>query len=255
MFRPNGTKHKLAAGKPAFGLLSGLASPLVTELAGLAGYDWILLDGEHGPGDHAALLACLQAAAATGMTAITRVAANDPVLLKRVLDLGVEGVVIPDVRNAEEASAAVAACRYPPRGRRGFAAGMIRAADYGLATAEYVAGQAEELLVVALIESEEGAANAAAIAAIEGIDVIQAGPNDLSGDLGILGRFEHPRYLEAVAAIEAGARAAGKPMGGGAYPGMSLPEAMRRGYLLISAAVDVGLLRDALVGQLKSLKG
>ena len=126
--------------------------------AGLAGFDYLLLDHEHGLGDLGTLLQQLQAMSATPATSIVRVQWNDMVVLKRVLDAGVEGVMIPLVETAEEARAAVASCRYPPAGRRGAAASSARASNYGMAP-DYVATCADNLLVALQIESEKGVEN------------------------------------------------------------------------------------------------
>jgi 4-hydroxy-2-oxoheptanedioate aldolase len=253
MWRPNAVKARLRAGNAAYGLFHGLASPLVAELLGLVGYDFVLIDGEHGPGDVMTNLSQIQAIQATPAMAMLRVAANDPVQLKRALDIGVEGVMVPSVSSAAEAAAAVASCRYPNAGKRGFAAPVLRAANFGLATADYVAKAADELLIVVQIETLAGAANAAEIAAVEGVDAVFIGPNDLSGDLGALGQFDHPDFVKAVAAIEAGVKSAGKVLGCLPYPGSDPAELHRRGHRLICSGADIALLRDAALAQLRGL--
>jgi 4-hydroxy-2-oxoheptanedioate aldolase len=253
MWRSNGVKARLKAGQAVYGLFHGLASPLVAELLGLVGYDFVLIDGEHGPGDTMTSLSQIQAIQATPAMAMLRVASNDPIQFKRALDIGVEAVMVPNVSSAAEAAAAVAACRYPNAGKRGFAAPILRAADYGMATADYVARAADELLIVVQIETLAGAANAAEIAAVEGVDVVFIGPNDLSGDLGVLGRFDHPDFTQAVAAIEAGVLSAGKALGCLPYPGSDPAELHRRGHRFICSGADVAMLRDACLAQLKGL--
>jgi 4-hydroxy-2-oxoheptanedioate aldolase len=253
MWRPNGVKARLRAGQAAYGLFHGFASPLVAELLGLVGYDFVLIDGEHGPGDVMTHLAQIQAIQATPAMAMLRVAVNDPTHFKRALDIGVEGVMVPNVSSAEEAASAVAACRYPDRGKRGFAAPILRAANFGLATEEYVAKAADELLIAVQIETLAGAANAAEIAAVDGVDIVFIGPNDLSGDLGALGRFDHPDFVNAVAAIEAGVKSAGKVLGCLPYPGADVAELHRRGHRFITSGADIALLREAALAQIRSL--
>jgi 4-hydroxy-2-oxoheptanedioate aldolase len=119
VYRPNALKRKLAAGKKVLGCWTAIGSPVVTEILGLAGFDYLLLDQEHGLGDPTSLVGQLQAINTTPATSVVRVPWNGHVYLKRVLDAGVEGVMIPSIETAEEARAAVAACLYPPRGRRG----------------------------------------------------------------------------------------------------------------------------------------
>ena len=253
MWRPNGVKARLKAGNAVYGLFSGFASPLVAELLGVIGYDFVLVDGEHGPGDSMTTLSQVQAIQATPAMAMLRVSSNDPVQFKRALDIGVEGVMVPSVSSAAEAATAVAACRYPNAGKRGFAAPILRGADYGMATADYIARAADELLIVVQIETLAGAAQAADIAAVEGVDAVFIGPNDLSGDLGALGQFDHPDFVKAVAAIEAGVKSAGKVLGCLPYPGSDPVELHRRGHRLICTGADIALLRDACLAQVRGL--
>ncbi|WP_189051282.1 HpcH/HpaI aldolase family protein [Aliidongia dinghuensis] len=253
MWRPNGVKARLKAGEAVYGLFHGFASPLVAELLGLVGYDFVLIDGEHGPGDVMTHLAQVQAVQATPAMAMLRVAVNEPTQFKRALDIGVEGVMVPNVTSALEAAAAVESCRYPNGGKRGFAAPILRAANFGLVTAEYIARAADELLIAVQIETLAGASRAAEIAAVDGVDVVFIGPNDLSGDLGVLGQFDHPDYVKAVAAIEAGVKSAGKVLGCLPYPGADPVELHRRGHRFICSGADVALLRDAALAQLRSL--
>jgi 4-hydroxy-2-oxoheptanedioate aldolase len=246
MYRRNRSKSKLLGGGSAFGLIHALAHPRVAEMIGLAGYDFIVLDGEHGPGGIAEHLACLQAVATTPATAVVRVAPNDTGLISRALDLGAEGIMVGDVCSAEEARTAVAACFYPPRGKRGFSAGTVRASDYGLNIGNYLAADGAELLVCVMIESGEGVKNVRSIAMVEGVDVIQLGPFDLSYDLGIPGQFEHPKFLTAIKKIEAAVQKAGKILGGVPLPGLPLEAILERGYRMITVGADVPMLAAAL---------
>lgn len=250
MFRTNQTKASLLAGKPAFGMIHSLAHPPVAELIGLAGYDFVMIDGEHGLGNDSAHMACLHAVAATPANAILRVPGHEPVAIRRALDLGFEGLLIPDVRNARQAQDVVNCCFFPPRGKRGFAAGLLRASDYGLAVQEYVQSDGRELLLCLMIESAEGVRNVQRIAEIEGVDVIQLGPFDLSYDLGIPGQFDHPKYLKALERIEKGVTAAGKVLGGLVMPGQSCEPLIQRGYNMLTVGADLGMLAAALKGAL-----
>src|SRR5918995_4758971 len=146
MFRTNALKRRLREGKRALGCWTVLGSAPVIELLAYCGFDYLLLDQEHGFGEPSSLLHCLQAmAAAPQCTSIVRVPSNDPNYLKRVLDAGVEGVMVPNVETADEARAVVAACRYPPAGRRGSALGSARASDYGIHSSDYRQKSAGEL--------------------------------------------------------------------------------------------------------------
>ncbi len=255
MYRKNTSKAKIKAGEACYGMLHELAHPQVAEMIGLAGYDFIVIDGEHGPGGMREHLQCLQAVAATPASAILRVSSNDEVALKRALDLGAEGVLIPDIRTVSQAREAVAACFYPPRGKRGFSAATARASDYGLNVPQYIADDAAELLVCLMIESVEGVKNVAEIAAVDGVDVIQLGPFDLTYDMGIPGQFEHPDFIQALANIESATLAAGKMLGGMPLPGLPIASVLQRGYRFITIGADVPMFSQALATHLADVSG
>jgi 4-hydroxy-2-oxoheptanedioate aldolase len=255
VFRPNALKRRLAAGRRALGCWTVLGSPPVIELLAYCGFDYLLLDQEHGFGEPSALLHSLQAmAAAPNCTSVVRVPSNDPNYLKRVLDAGVEGVMVPNVETAEEARAVVAACRYPPAGRRGSALGSARASDYGISAAKYKAEAANELLIVVQIESPKAVENIRAIAAVDGIDVLFIGPHDLSGSVGQLGELKHPEVAKLIARAEEAIRQSGKPMGTVPHPGATWREMFQRGYHMINAGSDVGRLRDAALADIKEFR-
>jgi len=252
MFRPNALKARLLAGKRALGCWTVLGAPAVIELLALCGFDFLLLDQEHGFGEPSALLHSLQAMAATpACSSVVRVPSNDPHYLKRVLDAGVECVMVPNVETAEDARAIVAACRYPPAGRRGSALGSARASDYGIRAPDYRQRAAQELLVVCQIESPRAVENVEAIAAVEGVDVVFIGPHDLSGTVGQLGDLKHPDVARLIARAEEGIKRSGKPMGTVPHPGATWREMFERGYHMINAGSDVGRLRDGALADVK----
>lgn len=246
MYRENSLKNLLADGQVAYGMINAMDSVVAAEMIGMAGYDFVLVDGEHGPGDLQSHLHALQAIGTTPATALYRVADNGLTALKRALDLGVEGVMVPSVSSASEARAAVAACRYPPNGVRGFAAGVVRASDYGLSIDRYLSDGAAQLLIAVMIETAEGVRNAADIAAVDGVDVVQIGPADLSYDLGVPGRFDDPLYLAAQTAIEEAVGRKGKVLGGVTMPGINLEYLLEHGYRMITLGADVACLSRAL---------
>jgi 4-hydroxy-2-oxoheptanedioate aldolase len=255
MFRPNALKKRLLEGKRALGCWTVLGSPPVIELLAYCGFDYLLLDQEHGFGEPSALLHSLQAMAATpGCTSVVRVPSNDPNYLKRVLDAGVEGVMVPNVESADEARAVVAACRYPPAGRRGSALGSARASDYGIHSSDYRQKSAGELLIVVQIESPKAVDNVEAIAAVDGIDVMFIGPHDLSGTVGQLGDLKHPEVAKLIARAEEGIKRSGKPMGTVPHPGTTWRDMFKRGYHMINAGSDVGRLRDAALAEVKEFR-
>lgn len=253
MYRPNAVKARLRAGGKALGCWTVLGSPAAVELLGFAGFDYILLDQEHGLGEPSNLTAQLQAMSATPATSVVRVPWNDHVYLKRVLDAGVEGVMVPSVETAEEARAAVAACRYPPLGRRGAAASSARASNYGMAP-DYVATCADHLLIVLQIEFAKGVANIDAILAVEGIDVMFIGPHDLSGTVGQLGNLKHPEVAALIARAEERILASDIPMGTVPHPGCSALDMFARGYSFVNAGSDVSRLRDSALADVRAFR-
>jgi 4-hydroxy-2-oxoheptanedioate aldolase len=253
MYRPNALKRKLLAGRKVIGCWSMIGSPVVTEILGLAGFDFLLLDQEHGLGDPTSLVGQLQAINTTPATSVVRVPWNDHVYLKRVLDAGVEGVMIPSIETAEEARAAVAACHYPPRGRRGAASSSARASGYGTAP-DYLASCAENLLVVLQIESAKGVENIDAILAVEGVDVMFIGPHDLSGTVGHLGDLKHPEVAKLIARAEERILASGRPMGTVPHPGCTAMDMFQRGYAFVNAGSDIGRLRDGSIADVRAFR-
>jgi 4-hydroxy-2-oxoheptanedioate aldolase len=205
-------RARVLAGEFLAGSWLNLGSAITAEMAGLCGYDWVALDHEHGPGSDTTIVGQLQAVAATPAVALVRIATNEPVRFKRVLDAGAQGVVIPYVSTPAEAAAAVAAMRYPPRGVRGVAK-LTRATNFGMAFDEYFAHSHEWLVTSTQIETAEAVGHAAAIAAIDGVDVLFVGPMDLTTSLGIPGDYEHPLAIDAFRQVATAARNAGKAAG------------------------------------------
>lgn len=253
MYRRNALKDRLRAGENVLGCWTALGSPAAVELLGFAGFDYLVLDQEHGLGDLGTLTAQLQAMSATPATAVVRVPWNDHVVLKRVLDAGAEGMMIPSIETAEEAAAAVAACRYPPRGRRGAASSSARASQYGMA-ADYVATCAENLLIVLQIESAKGVTNIDSILEVPGIDVMFIGPHDLSGTVGQLGNLKHPEVAGLIATAEQRIRAAEIPMGTVPHPDATWRDMFERGYQFVNAGSDVSRLRDGSLADVRAFR-
>jgi 4-hydroxy-2-oxoheptanedioate aldolase len=189
-----------------------LGSSLTAEIAGRAGFDWVVIDLEHGVGDHESLVHQLQALSGTPAAALVRIAWNEAPRFKRVLDLGPAGVVVPYVTCAEEAKQAAAAMRYPPQGVRGVAS-MNRASGFAQQFDAYFAEANEGLLTVVQIETETALASADEIAAVAGVDVLFVGPMDLSVSLGIPLQYDHPRFRAALARVCEACREAGKAAG------------------------------------------
>ena len=248
-------KQRVLKGETVFGCFLGLGSPLTAEIMGLAGYDWGLIDLEHGAGGEREALAQMQALEATPAAAIVRVESNVRQRSHRVLDSGAHGIMFPRINTAEEARDAVAAMRYPPHGVRGVAFSN-RACSFGSNFLPYMEASLTSLLCIVQIETPEAVANADAIAAVDGVDVLFIGPSDLSHSLGILGKFDHPLYRDAIdRTAEAGKRR-------GKATGILLPKPddfgfySERGYTFLASGADGVLLNNAaraLVSKLRDM--
>ena len=238
-------KGRMRGGEQVFGGFVNAASPVMAEVMALAGYDCLMIDREHGPGDILNAQAQVTALRTTDCAALMRIPANDPAELKRCLDIGLDGVMIPAISSAEEAHAAVTACRYPPAGIRGMAAGVVRASGYGTDLANYMATGVHQLLVICQIETAGGLDRVGEIATVEGVDMLFVGPYDLSANLGHLGEPDHPEIDAAIARVEAAARRAGKLLGIIPTPERSVGDLFARGFHMVLGTADIILLREA----------
>jgi 4-hydroxy-2-oxoheptanedioate aldolase len=236
----NTFKRAIREGRPQIGLWSSLCSNIVAEVIGGSGFDWILIDTEHAPNEVPNVLSQLQAMAGGTATPIVRPAWNDMVLIKRVLDIGVQNLLIPYVQTAEEAKAAVAATRYPPDGVRGVAV-THRGNRYGRVK-DYYKRIGEEICVLVQIESRLALKNIESIAAVDGVDGLFIGPSDLAAGFGHVGE---PGHAEVRVAIEDALKRIHKT---GKAPGILAPiEADARHWLSLGCVVlavgsDVGIL-------------
>jgi 2-dehydro-3-deoxyglucarate aldolase len=238
---PNRFRQDLIAGKRLIGCWCSLGSPITTEVLGVAGFDWILLDAEHAPNDVLSLISQLMALKDSASAPVVRPSSNNVVEIKRLLDAGFHNFLVPYVESADEARRAVAATRYPPAGVRGVSVSQ-RSNRYG-SVADYFKVVNDNIAVMLQIESRAGVAAAAEIAAVEGVDGLFIGPSDLAAGYGHLGNPTHPEVQAAMAAVFAAAKAAGKPVGI-----LSPVEADARRYLEMGASYvavgsDLGVLR------------
>jgi 4-hydroxy-2-oxoheptanedioate aldolase len=252
MYRPNALKQRLAAGKKALGCWLHLNSPIATEMLSLCGYDFLLIDNEHGAASLSDSIALLQAMSGSPTTSMMRVPWNDPVYLKRALDAGVESVMIPAIETREQAEQAVRACRYPPRGFRGSAYQIVRGASYGIDAPDYRETAHDNLLVILQIESKRAVDNVEAIAAVDGVDMLLIGPNDLAGSVGKLGNIEDPEVMAMVDRIEKVAKASGKKLGSIAFADRTPQQMFDHGYDLIVASTDMLFIRDGALAEVKA---
>lgn len=231
-----------------------LGSAVSAEIASLAGYDWLLVDLEHGSGDYRDLAHQLWAAQAGPAQVVVRVGGLDSVEIKRVLDLGPAGVMIPNVETPEQAAAAVAAVRIPPLGARG-AATSTRASGYGFTYNRYLSGSNREVLLTVQIESAQAVENAGAIAATAGIDVLFIGPLDLSVSLGVGATAEDAlRFSAALQTVVASAAAHGKPAGILARNAEQAQQYLRMGFTFIAMGSDRGMLASGMRHGMEALR-
>jgi 2-dehydro-3-deoxyglucarate aldolase len=243
---PNAFRRDLRANKPLVGCWCSLASNITTEILGYAGFDWLLLDGEHAPNDMSSFITQLQALKDSPSAPVVRPPWAEPVIIKRLLDIGFYNFLMPWIENADQARAAVAATRYPPQGMRGMGTGH-RSNRYGYVT-DYFTTINDNISVMVQIESAQGVERAAEIAAVEGIDGLFIGPSDLSAALGYLGQPNHAEVQNAMARVLSAAREHQKPVGILAPVETDARRYMEQGMSFVAVGGDVGLLRSASKG-------
>ena len=225
---------------PSIGTWLSIGSPVVTELAALSGFDWVLLDLEHGSAAEAALPEQLRALRGTRTKGVVRVGAPHPDLIARILDWGADGIMVPHVNTVAEAEAFVRAAHYPPRGKRGFSR-TVRAHDYGLRSPETTPAP----LLLAQIETLDAVHAADAIAGVAGIDVLFVGPADLQHDLRHRPATATADFEDCLVRVVAAARAAGKRAGTLVRDISELPRRLEQGFTQVAVQSDLALLRDA----------
>ncbi len=208
----NNLKQRIQAGETVHGTWINMGSAVSAEMMGGAGFDWVLIDLEHGASSEADLLPQLQALGSSPSTPLVRVESFQAPRVKRALDAGVQGLMFPQIQDADEAREAIANMYYPPKGKRGLAK-MIRATQYGTEFDSYRKQANEHLIGIIQIETLGALRQLDEIAQIEGVDVLFLGPADLSLALGIFGQWEHPDFVAAVKAISQAALKAGKAAG------------------------------------------
>lgn len=246
----NPVKAKLKAGEPSVGTWLAIGHPDISEILADLGFDWIVFDTEHGPLSIETVQCLMQAMSySTDCIPMVRVAWNDLVLIKRALDIGAYGVVIPWVNTKEDAINAVRYCKYPPEGIRG--CGPRRAA---MRDEEYIKTANDEILIVVQIETETAIKNLDEIFSVKGVDACFIGPSDLTMSLGIYRGLNHPRFKNAVDTV---LRACKR---WGVAPGMhcneaNINEAIAQGFQFCALDSDTMFLRRGAVDSLRKVKG
>ncbi|XP_050268919.1 uncharacterized protein LOC126713256 [Quercus robur] len=251
-------KSRLHNNETLYGIFLLTFSPTLAEIAGLSGYDFVVLDMEHGPGGITEALACLHALAATNTPAILRLPESSAAWAKKALDLGPQGLMFPMIESPIEAQEAVSYCRFPPRGVRGSAHTVVRASNYGIDEG-YLSNYEDELLIMCQVESVEGVKHVDEIAAVDGVDCVQMGPLDLSASMGYLWDPGNKKVKDMLRVAERAVLNSEGGNGGAYLAGFALPydgpdDLRKRGYHMVSGAVDVGLFRSAAVEDVKKFK-
>jgi 4-hydroxy-2-oxoheptanedioate aldolase len=227
------------------GVLGTIPSAVAAQAIAAAGADFLLVDREHGPVGREAMHAMITATAGTACAALVRVPAIDDGEVKVALDAGAEGISFPMVRSAEDVERCVALVRYPPDGARGWGP-FVAHSRFGTSPAEYSTAVGPQITCWVQIETLEAVQAIDAIVRVPGLDVVVIAPFDLSVALGVEGRFDEPRFLEAVQTIERAAQAAGIPLCGVALEARRADELAARGYRALLRGIDVFLLKQAI---------
>ncbi|WP_147198662.1 aldolase/citrate lyase family protein [Pantoea sp. CCBC3-3-1] len=244
-FLENHFKTTLTHQHRTIGCWGSSSSPIVTELVGLCGFDWVMFDCEHSPNDVINLAPQLMALKGTHTQAMVRPYFNDPVLLKRLLDIGVTNFLIPMVENAEDAKRAVAATRYPAQGMRGLA--VSHRGNYFGMMDDYLPRINSNIGVVVQIESAKAVANLEAILQVEGVDGIFIGPSDLSTSLGHIGNATHPEVVSAIHHIIKTSKQYGKAIGTVSFDVQTVKNYFQQGLSFIAVTSDLGALKGGLL--------
>jgi 4-hydroxy-2-oxoheptanedioate aldolase len=250
---PNRFTQAIAKGEKQVGLWVSLLGGFQAELIAASDFDWVLLDMEHSPNDMQSVLGQLQAFERSTATALVRPEENNPVLVKRLLDLGAPGILFPWVQNVEEAKAAVAATRYPPRGIRGFS-GSHRGNRFGRVT-DYMTQVEHETAVIIQLETRAAIEQAEEIAAIDGVSGIFFGPADIAADIGHIGQSLHPEVWELIWPAARKLISMGMPVGTLVIDAGFATKLLQDGFTFVACGTDAAILTrgaDALAAEVKS---
>lgn len=255
MIRAQELRKRFREGPLVIGGHTFLDDPAITEMLGFHGYEFVWIDGEHGPFDKKRLLDHIMAAAAGGCASIVRVPWNDPVLIKPVLEMGPDGIIAPMITDAQQAHAFVAACRYPPKGVRGY--GPRRASMYGaIGKADYISTAESRMLRVIQIEHIDAVNHLEEICDVEGIDLLIVGPNDLSASMGTLADTHADMMLPIYDRISSICRRKKMPFGVSIGPGdtMAMREWLARGVNVLSCGDDISFIASGARATIRRIK-
>jgi len=235
-------KEKIHLRKPIIGTLLTLNAPEIAEILSLCRFDWLFIDMEHGPLSVSEVQHLIQAIG-DHCSAMVRIPENDPTWIKKALDIGSDGIIVPLVNSAEEAKKAIAAAKYPPLGNR--SVGIGRAHNYGMSFAEYVASANENIAVLIQVEHIDAVKNLDAILAVEGIDGVFIGPYDLSGSMNLLGEVNNELVQAAISTIKQKCHQKSMPVGLFVMKAEAAGKEIEDGCQLIAVGLDTALLANA----------
>jgi 4-hydroxy-2-oxoheptanedioate aldolase len=237
----NSFKQALAEGETLFGCWMSMAEGYTAEIMGHAGFDWLLIDGEHSPNDVRSIRDQMIALRASESHPVVRVPVGETWILKQALDVGAQTLLVPMVETAEHARELVRACRYPPEGTRGVGYGVGRVAYYGL-TKDYGPTADAQICLLVQVESRKGLDNLDDILAVEGVDGVFIGPADLSASLGFLGQTGHPEMRETILSALRRISASGKAAGILTTDDNMIDASLEAGARFVAVAMDIALM-------------
>jgi len=250
----NQVKNKLKQKKLTFGSWITIGNPIVAELMANSGFEWLTIDMEHSVITLDVAQDLIRTIELSGCVPLVRVSENNPVMIKRVMDAGAHGVIVPMVNTKEEAEQAVKSVKYPPEGFRGV--GLARAQKYGFDFEGYKKWLAKESIVIVQIEHVDAVKNLKEILAVKGVDGYIVGPYDISGSLGIPGEFENPKFKKIIKEVMDIGKTSKKPAGYHVIPPdeKEVKKIMDMGYTFIAVSLDTLFLGSLCKDVLKKLK-
>ena len=229
--------------KQIIGTVYTIGSPLVAEMISQSGFDWVMIDMEHSALSLEAVQNSLQVFA-KNILRIVRVPGNDEIWIKRILDTGCDGIMVPMIKTREEAEKLVSSSKYPPEGQRSI--GLTRAHGYGRSFNGYLANANKDLIIMAQIEHIDGVKNIDSILRVRGIDSIFIGPYDLSASMGLPGQVKHPKVMQAIELIKNKCKVAGIPYGIFGSDPEALMQEFKDGCCYLLCGIDISLFYNSL---------
>lgn len=243
--------QRLRAGELLIGTMITLPSPEITEILAKTGYDWLFIDAEHGAFNPQQTQSMLQAAG--NCPCVIRVPSGEDIWIKKALDSGAAGIIVPQVHTADQAEQIISRCKYSPAGNRGV--GIGRAHSYGMEFEEYIRNANKDTAVILQAESRQAIENIDAIVKLEGLDAVLIGPYDLSASLGKIGQVTDPEVQDAIRTIANACQAAGIRLGFFGVTAEAVKPYIKQGFTLITVGVDTLFIINSANNTLAELRG